>query len=730
MRKFKFLALAFAAFSFAACSDDAIEGQSGNGGVAGEGTPAYLTISFTANSGNSSRSTADDANNNGDEHSTDDPATGEDSGHQNPGTADENVVKTALIVVNPADGGNTAFAKLYTTAVTEGETAGEFTLVDDASKLYHNTTPIEVAVGKYDVLVVLNPVSELVPSGAQEGITNANAVQDLYNKIKNESYLPDETTYKSLVDAMVGEDGLMMANKNWNDGSQGSATDCSVELTSENNTPEKAATVTIDVERVMSKITFRDTKIDGMKDKNIYPVTVHTGVGTAVTVRGAILDETTADVENDYRIVVLNKAEDIVEHEVYALYEKETEDAEATLTDVYAATTRTTTTTDGNEYTIYTKLTAVTDATDYKAGTNYVADTSEEDNGLTLVLADMGDPTYWYVRLEGYALVNLSKDVHYVRHTIDNANVITPLGTLNGSNYLYTTNWAAKNAAEFNTVDGDVVFSNCDPKDWFYNTLAQVSGESETLTITETGGNLSFMDGAETAKYYKAMPSTTYEEGEDDVDDDVPHYNQSGEGVDNTPPIGNFMSYCFENSTDLNHQMHGISTGISFVARMYTDQECTQPVERLYQYAGQKFTSLKNIQDAFGSTRMSKSFNDLVSKESTITTVDAMKTELQKLEEDSENGGEHIEIYNDNICYYYTTEIKHFDNGDNAVLGNMEFAIMRNNIYSLSVSGINEIGDAIVDPTPNTPDETVSRAALTVQVRILPWIVRYNDIEF
>ena len=55
---------------------------------------------------------------------------------------------------------------------------------------------------------------------------------------------------------------------------------------------------------------------------------------------------------------------------------------------------------------------------------------------------------------------------------------------------------------------------------------------------------------------------------------------------------------------------------------------------------------------------------------------------------------------------------------------------MRNNIYSLSVSGINEIGDAIVDPTPNIPDETESRAALTVQVRILPWIVRYNDIEF
>ena len=42
MRKFKFLALAFAAFSFAACSDDAIEGQSGSGGSLEEASPAVL----------------------------------------------------------------------------------------------------------------------------------------------------------------------------------------------------------------------------------------------------------------------------------------------------------------------------------------------------------------------------------------------------------------------------------------------------------------------------------------------------------------------------------------------------------------------------------------------------------------------------------------------------------------------------------------------------------------
>lgn len=95
--------------------------------------------------------------------------------------------------------------------------------------------------------------------------------------------------------------------------------------------------------------------------------------------------------------------------------------------------------------------------------------------------------------------------------------------------------------------------------------------------------------------------------------------------------------------------------------------------------------------------------------------------------EDLEAAG--IKQYSGNICYYYTTEIKHFDNGNNNTLGNMEFAIMRNNIYSLAITNISKIGDPIVDPTPETPNET-KEAALKVSVKIIPWIVRYNDIEF
>lgn len=162
MKKFKFFALAFAALSFAACSDDVIDGKGGNTGTDGDATPAYLTISFTANGGNSSRSTADDANNYGDQD-----GDAEDSGHSNAGTADENAVYTALIVVNPADGGNTGYAKLYSTAAATEED-DKITLVDNTNKLY-KTNPIEVAEGRYNVLVVINPVNELLPQGINEG---------------------------------------------------------------------------------------------------------------------------------------------------------------------------------------------------------------------------------------------------------------------------------------------------------------------------------------------------------------------------------------------------------------------------------------------------------------------------------------------------------------------------------------------------------------------------------
>ena len=739
MRKFKFFALAFAALSFAACSDDAIDGQGGNTGTVGDGTPAYLTISFSANSSSSSRSTADDANNNGDDHSTDDdPDTpdvnegnGEDSGHHNDGTADERAVDKVLVVIVPSDGGNVNFAKMYSTTVsgTSTKDEDEFKIVDQASESYVNDSPIELATGKYNVIVVANPVVDLITgiSGGDlnAGIENSNIVEDLYTRITTGNYNPSAADYANIAAGKALTTGtnfrVMMANKGLTADSPTQA--YTVELTEEHIDPNDPAVANIEVERVLSKVTFRET------NSNIYEIHPKVGAVRADKVDGAI------EVESNWIKTTLNVAFDALENEVY-VWVQENQDGERTYT-VYGKGSGTHDFKDGTSpVDIYTELQPAT-ISDYESnstGKYAVADVSNPMASITYKPDDTVTPEQtWYVRLEGYALVNLSKNVHYVRHTISTAGGETPFGVLNGSNYLYTPYWGEKNGINFvEDANGDLQFpAGFDPTTttdtWFYNTLANVAAESENMTIN-ADGEFKLGETTDDAIYYKPMPSLGSDPDGTVTGDD--HY----ETEPTTPNVGKFMAYCFENSTDLDHQTHGLSTGISFVARMYKTNNGTlsDPVTRLYRYGNNNlFESLAAIQQAFGESFMSDKFNEFVDKEKSEGITSITEQDLASLAE-AEDGGEQIELYNDNICYYYTTEIKHFDNGDNSVLGNMEFAIMRNNIYSLAVTGINMVGDPAVYPTPGTPDEnpTPEEARLDVQVKILPWIVRYNDIEF
>ena len=68
-------------------------------------------------------------------------------------------------------------------------------------------------------------------------------------------------------------------------------------------------------------------------------------------------------------------------------------------------------------------------------------------------------------------------------------------------------------------------------------------------------------------------------------------------------------------------------------------------------------------------------------------------------------------------------------------MGPMEFAVVRNNVYKLSVVDINRLGHPRLsengpDPVdPGTPDEK-GDIYLKLSVEVLPWVVRINDIEF
>ncbi len=93
------------------------------------------------------------------------------------------------------------------------------------------------------------------------------------------------------------------------------------------------------------------------------------------------------------------------------------------------------------------------------------------------------------------------------------------------------------------------------------------------------------------------------------------------------------------------------------------------------------------------------------------------------------------ETYGPGYYFYYYYWNRHNNNGRNGVMGPMEFAVVRNNVYKLSVTEIHRLGHPRFSdndpekPTPDTPDE-VGKLYFSVDVKVLPWTVRLNNIIF
>lgn len=80
------------------------------------------------------------------------------------------------------------------------------------------------------------------------------------------------------------------------------------------------------------------------------------------------------------------------------------------------------------------------------------------------------------------------------------------------------------------------------------------------------------------------------------------------------------------------------------------------------------------------------------------------------------------------VYYYYFN--RHNDNGNNTQMGPMEFATVRNNVYKLRIKNIYQWGNPGDKPTdPDNPDES-PEIYFRLEVEVLPWVVRLNDIEF
>lgn len=177
--------------------------------------------------------------------------------------------------------------------------------------------------------------------------------------------------------------------------------------------------------------------------------------------------------------------------------------------------------------------------------------------------------------------------------------------------------------------------------------------------------------------------------------------------------------YCLENCMYINAQRNAYTTGVMFRASLNipTDhvfgekqQNVSNPSEwptKLY-YCGYKFfTSIQAIKDMF--VGIPESINEGSSTEELAEI--GIKYFIKK-------GG----VYS---CYY-NYWIKHLDN-NSSDMGVMEFGIVRNNIYRLSVNKVSDIGTNEPSIKPEQPDE--NDAILKIAIDVFPWVVRKQDVE-
>lgn len=172
----------------------------------------------------------------------------------------------------------------------------------------------------------------------------------------------------------------------------------------------------------------------------------------------------------------------------------------------------------------------------------------------------------------------------------------------------------------------------------------------------------------------------------------------------------NALYYTLENTMTKEQQMNAYTTGLYYQAQYKLNNQ----EDHVYMFDGKLYTfeSLQN------------SANDLGIK------LNDPETGAELTNDSSQDDFDKIGVkkYVNGVCYY-PYWIKHVDSPD-ATLDAMEFAVVRNNYYQITINSVKEIGSyKPVNPDPNTPDEEVE-AYLDVKVKVLPWTVRKNQIDF
>lgn len=171
--------------------------------------------------------------------------------------------------------------------------------------------------------------------------------------------------------------------------------------------------------------------------------------------------------------------------------------------------------------------------------------------------------------------------------------------------------------------------------------------------------------------------------------------------------------FTVENTMTKDEQKNAFTTGLYYKAK-YIKDGVSDPKANLYKFKGAvlTFTDLEALADK-GEIKL------IDSKGAPMTDKFTSADEFKQIG---------VIKYNEGVCYY-PYWIRHLNNGDSKVSSAMEFGVVRNNFYILHVDKVMGIGlPEPVKPDPQTPDE--KDGMLEVVVKVMPWTIRDNGIEF
>lgn len=303
-----------------------------------------------------------------------------------------------------------------------------------------------------------------------------------------------------------------------------------------------------------------------------------------------------------------------------------------------------------------------------------------------------------YVQLTHYKVMNVAKQFYHLKRVAPNENVSSEAWSYGGAetkeNFVVDSDWKLK-----------------------LDYLGQLKLDQPDTWATQ-GIFFDPLNGEETDASTSYLPLIGLFNDTDGW--------QGGMGQESTDSY-EALCYCTENTIPtVDGQKHTLTTAIVFRAEIGGTM-VDETVEGLYRFNQKIYNKWAEVQKAYNDAYPDTSI-DVQSYEALAATGDDAALAAKKLITYWPKKGDDI------VCYYSYWN-RHNDNRKPADMGPMEFAVVRNNIYKLKVSKILKLGDP-VDPTnpegeifPPDPDES-QEISMEVEVNVLKWAVRVNDIEF